>query len=210
VLKIRLVGLLCSLTLLATPAASNAQTLAVDAAPVPEVEPAQQPQPPAQQPQAQQPQAQQPQTPPGSARPTVAAQYSDAYMTRRKIHLYASFATAPLFVTQFIIGEKLFDDSGSDGMRGLHSAIGVGIGTLFAVNTVTGVWNLWEARHDPKGRNRRLIHGLSMLGADAGFLATGLLAPGDEGGGNRSLHRTVALTSMGVAAGSYVYMLLTR
>jgi hypothetical protein len=92
----------------------------------------------------------------------------------------------------------------------LHSAIGVGIGGLFAVNTVTGVWNLWEARHDPNGRRRRLIHGISMLGADAGFVATGLLAPGDEGGGSRSTHRTVALTSMGVAAGSYVYMLLTR
>jgi hypothetical protein len=74
------------------------------------------------------------------------------------------------------------------------------------------VWNLWEARHDPNGRRRRLIHGIAMLGADAGFVATGLTAPGHEGegGGDRSLHRSLAITSMGVAAGSYVYMLLTR
>jgi hypothetical protein len=195
VLKIQLVGLvLWALVLLSLPAPAMAQTAALDAAPA--AVPA-----PAEQPQAQ---------PPASPRPTVAAEYSDAYVTRRKIHFYASFATAPLFVTQYILGQKLYDEDGSGGVRDAHSAIGIGIGTLFAVNTVTGVWNLWEARHDPNGRRRRLIHGLSMLGADAGFVATGLLAPGHEGGGDRSLHRTVALTSMGVAAGSYVYMLLTR
>ena len=197
-LKMRLVGLMCALTLLSIPTTSTAQAIAaLDVAPAAELEPVQQPQPQAQ---------------PASPRPTVAAEYSDAYVKRRKIHLYASFATAPLFVAQYIVGEKLYTEGGSDGARGAHSALGVGIGALFGVNTVTGVWNLWEARHDPNGRRRRLIHGLSMLGTDAGFVATGLLAPGHEGGdqGSRSAHRTVALTSMGVAAGSYVYMLLTR
>ncbi|HVG56609.1 MAG TPA: hypothetical protein VM846_19370 [Vicinamibacterales bacterium] len=192
---LRLVGLMCALALLSTPAASMAQTI-TDGAPALDLE------------QALQQQAQQPQAQPTQPRPTVAAEYSDAYVTRRKIHLYASLATAPLFVTQYILGEKLDDASGTGGSRGAHSAVGVGIGALFGVNTVTGVWNLWEARHDPKGRRRRLIHGLSMLGADAGFVATGLLAP--ENGGSSTTHRTVALTSMGVAAGSYVYMLLTR
>ena len=199
-LKMRLVGLMCALTLLSIPTTSTAQAIAaLDVAPAAELEPVQQPQP-------------QPQAQPASPRPTVAAEYSDAYVKRRKIHLYASFATAPLFVAQYIVGEKLYTEGGSDGARGAHSALGVGIGALFGVNTVTGVWNLWEARHDPNGRRRRLIHGLSMLGTDAGFVATGLLAPGHEGGdqGSRSAHRTVALTSMGVAAGSYVYMLLTR
>ena len=208
-LKMRLVGLMCAVALVATPAVSMAQTNARDEAPVPELEPLQQtPAQPAQQ--TPPPPAQQPQAQPASPRPTVVANYSDAYVTRRKIHLYASFATAPLFVAQYFVGQKLYDEGGSDGARGAHSALGVGIGALFGVNTVTGVWNLWEARHDPNGRRRRLIHGISMLGADAGFVATGLLAPGDEGGGSRSTHRAVALTSMGVAAGSYVYMLLTR
>jgi hypothetical protein len=197
VLKIRLVGLVCALSLLSMPAVSMAQATGQDAAPAPEPE------------QAQQPQNQQQAQPPASPRPTVVADYSDAYVTRRKIHFYASLATAPLFVSQYIVGEKLDDDGGN---RGLHSALGVGIGSLFAVNTVTGVWNLWEARHDPNGRRRRLIHGLTMLGADVGFVATGLLAPDNDDGGHSdsSTHRTLAITSMGVAAGSYVYMLLTR
>ena len=49
-----------------------------------------------------------------------------------------------------------------------------------------------------------------MLGADAGFVATALLAPGDDGGGNKTAHRAVALTSIGVATASYLFMLLTR
>jgi hypothetical protein len=55
-----------------------------------------------------------------------------------------------------------------------------------------------------------------MLGADAGFVATAALAPGDDergqirSMGRRSTHRTVALTSMGVAAASYIYMLFAR
>ena len=208
-LKLRLVAVLYTATLLSLPAAVMAQTAALDAAPALELEQAQ-----PQQAQTQQPPAQQPQAQPASPRPIVAAEYSDAYVMRRKIHLYASLATAPLFVTQYIIGEKLYNEGGSDGLRGAHSAIGVGIGALFGINTVTGAWNLWEARRDPNGRRRRLIHGISMLGADAGFLATGMTAPGREferdGGGNRSLHRSLAFTSMGVAAGSYVYMLLTR
>lgn len=208
-LTIRLVGLMCAMTLLSMPAASMAQGITEDAA----VTLAQQPQGDQAQAQPPQAQAQPPQAQPASPRPTVAAEYSDAYVKRRKIHLYASFATAPLFVTQLIVGQKLYDgNNGSDGMRGLHSALGAGIGGLFAVDSVTGVWNLWEARHDPNGRRRRLIHGIAMLGADAGFVATGLTAPGHEreGGGDRSLHRSLAITSMGVAAGSYVYMLLTR
>src|SRR5690349_2982671 len=80
-----------------------------------------------------------------AARPTVASDYSDAYEVRRKIHVYSSLATLPLFATQFVIGDKLYDGGGSSGMRTAHTAVGVGIGTLFGVNTVTGVWNMWEA-----------------------------------------------------------------
>jgi hypothetical protein len=138
--------------------------------------------------------------------------YSDGYNTRRKIHMAASWATLPLFVGQYIAGQKLYDGTGSSSAKSWHGALAGGVAALFAVNTVTGVWNLWEARQDPNGKTRRLVHGLLMLGADAGFVATGLMAPDDdgEGGGDRSAHRTVAITSMGVAAGSYLFMLFTR
>lgn len=145
----------------------------------------------------------------GSPR-TVAFEYSDAYAVRRKIHVYASLATLPLFVTEGILGSKLYDGEASDSVRSAHSAVAGGIGVLFGVNTVTGVWNMWEARKDPNGKKRRLIHGLSMLGADVGFVATGMLAPEHDEEGNKSLHRNVALTSIGIATGSYLYMLFTR
>jgi hypothetical protein len=38
-----------------------------------------------------------------------------------------------------------------------------------------------------------------------------MLTPDDDGGdSNRSLHRNVALTSMAIATGSYLYMVFTR
>jgi hypothetical protein len=139
----------------------------------------------------------------------VAFEYSEGYQKRRKIHVYASFAMLPLFVTQFALGNSLWDNS-TEGKKTAHAIVGSGIGVLFGLNTVTGVWNLWEGRKNPEGRARRLTHGLLMLGADAGFFATALLRPGDDGSGDRDTHRAVALTSMGVATASYLFMLLTR
>jgi hypothetical protein len=143
-------------------------------------------------------------------RPRPAAfEYSEGYQTRRKIHVYASLAMLPLFVTQFALGNSLWDNS-TEGKRTAHAVVGSSIGVLFGLNTVTGVWNLWEGRKNPVGKTRRLTHGLLMLGADAGFFATALLAPGDGGEGDRDTHRAVALTSMGVATASYLFMLFTR
>ena len=149
------------------------------------------------------------QDPPAQRPRPVAFEYSDAYHTRRKIHVYASIAMLPLFVTQFALGDSLYTES-TDGKRTAHAIVGSSIGVLFGLNTVTGVWNMWEGRKDPAGRTRRLAHGIMMLAADAGFVATALLAPGDDGGGNRSTHRAVAITSMSVATASYLMMLLTR
>lgn len=139
-----------------------------------------------------------------------AFEYSHGYEVRRKIHVVASIATLPLFVTQVALGQKLYA-SGGDSVRSAHLAVAGGVAALFGINTVTGVWNLWEGRKNPTHRGRRLAHGLMMLGADAGFVATGLLAP-DRDDPNRyldrrSTHRAVALTSMGVATASYLMML---
>lgn len=145
-----------------------------------------------------------------SPRPT-AFEYSDAYNVRRKIHFYASFATIPLFVTQYVLGDKLYDGTSGGSTKSAHSAVAGGMAALFGVNTVTGVWNMWESRKDPNAGKKRFVHGFLMLGADVGFVATGMLAPDDEGGGdNRSTHRTVAITSMAVATASYLIMLIGR
>jgi hypothetical protein len=151
-----------------------------------------------------------------SAPPRVAAvEYSDAYKMRAKIHKYASYAMLPLFGTELLIGQSLYNNGGG-GKRGAHLAVGTGIGVLFGVNTVTGAWNLWEARKDPNGRGRRVAHGLLMMAADAGFFATAATGPGHEGfergqfeggGGSKSTHRAIAVTSMGLATAGYLIML---
>jgi hypothetical protein len=139
----------------------------------------------------------------------AAVEYSHGYEVRAKVHKYASIAMLPLFATDVALGQSLYTSS-TDTKRSAHVAVGAGIGGLFAVNTVTGVWNLLEARKDPNKRGLRMLHGLLMLGADAGFLATGAMAPENEHGrsttftADRNTHRAVALTSMGVATAGYL------
>ena len=146
-----------------------------------------------------------------AAPPPKAFEYSDAYHTRAKIHKYASFATLPLFVTEGFLGQSLYNDPTS-GKKTAHLAVATGIGTLFGINTVTGVWNLVEARQDPNHAGRRWVHGLLMLGADAGFLATAATGPGGEhrfevDDGSRSTHRALAFTSISMATAGYLVML---
>jgi len=146
-----------------------------------------------------------------AAPPPKAFEYSDAYHTRAKIHKYASFATLPLFVTEGFLGQSLYDDPTS-GKKTAHLAVATGIGTLFGINTVTGVWNLVEARKDPNHAGRRWVHGLLMLGADAGFLATAATGPGGDEGfsvddGSRNTHRALAFTSISMATAGYLVML---
>lgn len=150
---------------------------------------------------------------PAAQSPAPVAQpieYSHAYKTRLKIHKVASFAMLPLFGTELVLGQSIYDGDGSGGAKDAHVAVGAGIGVLFGVNTVTGVWNLWESRKDPHGRTRRVVHSLLMLAADAGFTATAALAPDSDRGDfrdDRSAHRTAAITSIGLATAGYLLML---
>ena len=140
--------------------------------------------------------------------PPVAIEYSDAYRLRAKIHKMSSLATIPLFVTEGFLGQSLYSNP-SDGKKQAHLAVAGGIGALFGVNTVTGVWNLIDSRKDPHHRGRRIAHSLLMMGADAGFLATAATGPGNQGGnqGSRSTHRAIAFTSIGMASAGYLIML---
>lgn len=147
-------------------------------------------------------------------------EYSDAYYTRLKIHKIASYATLPLFIAEYFIGQSLYNnpDSASRSLRGWHNHIALAIGALFTVNTVTGVANLWAGRKDPHGRARRYIHGISMLVADAGFVATALMTPSRtyrRSGGtldqsSASLHKGIAIGSMSLSLASYLMMLIWK
>ena len=110
-----------------------------------------------------------------------------------------------------ILNGQRTGDFASSGTRSAHKLVAGGLGVLFAVNSVTGVWNMIEARHDPSGRTRRNLHGLSMLLADAGFLYTASLAGAareSQDGANR--HRNAALASIGVATASTLMMWLWK
>lgn len=148
-------------------------------------------------------------TPRVARRPTV-VEYSDWYERRLTIHKWASYATLPLFAFQYVAGKQLYDkstDAPAWAKTG-HGAAATGIAVLFTVNTVTGVWNLWDARKDPEGRKSRTAHAVLMLAADAGFTATGILAEkAERSADNRRLHRNIAISSMAVATVSYLMML---
>jgi hypothetical protein len=111
-----------------------------------------------------------------SPAPRVAAvEYSDAYKTRAKIHKYASFATLPLFAAELWLGQSVYNNATfqDQGERTAHIVVGTGIIGLFGVNTVTGAWNLWEARKDRNGRTRsthRAIAITSIVAATTGYL----------------------------------------
>lgn len=152
-----------------------------------------------------------------------AIEYSDAYGTRLAIHRIASYTEIPLFVAEYLLGEKLLSDQrnglnrgGEDGgsssnVRGIHGGVAAGLGVLFAVNTITGGWNLYDSRHDSSGRTRRWVHTITMLAADAGFLWTASSAEGAarSNTGART-HRSRAVFSMSLATASTLMMWLWK
>lgn len=153
---------------------------------------------------------------PDQAPAPVAFEYSDAYRKRDRIHHLASYATLPLFAAQIYTGQKLFNDpaNATPGLRHLHGTLSIAITGLFAVNSVTGVWNLVEARNDPHGSFRRTMHGVLMLVADAGFFATALDRPNGRRASDAATfapkanqHLALAYTSLSVATVGYLLML---
>lgn len=144
-----------------------------------------------------------------------AIEHSDFYYTRLTVHRIASYAIIPLFVTEFALGQSLYrNPPGSSSTRTAHSAAAIGVISLFGLNTVTGLWNLWDSRRDGTGRARRYLHAALMLASDAGFVAAEASAPGRRRAvrdpASRTRHRTIALASMGVALTGYGMMLVWK
>lgn len=144
------------------------------------------------------------------AKRTQSVDYSARYYRRLDIHRKASTLIIPLFALQMVAGSQLWDKS-TDAPQWAkvgHRIGATGVAALFVGNLVTGVPNLIVGYKDPKDRGRRLFHASLMLAASAGFTATGLLAERAEGNPDaRTLHRTVAYSSMGVATVAYLSML---
>jgi hypothetical protein len=147
---------------------------------------------------------------PRSARPR-AIEYSDWYYRRLTMHRIASYAELPLFAGEYVLGEQLLSDqrhgTRPSGLVTAHVMVATGLGALFAFNTVTGGWNLWEARKDPAGRTRRTLHTILMLVADAGFFATAAAGgSAKQSISNAQLHQNLAVASMGVGAAGTIMM----
>ncbi len=142
-----------------------------------------------------------------------AIEYSDWYGRRLTIHRIGSYLSLPLFATEYWLGNKLMNDlEVKSWVRPMHGTVAGAIGVLFGVNTVTGLWNLYDSRNDPNDRTRKIVHTVGMLAADAGFLVTASLAEDDGGeggsysGNSAQNHRNAALVSIGLASASTVMM----
>lgn len=154
--------------------------------------------------------------PPTTAATTVrpkSIEYSDAYYTRLTIHRIGSYAMLPLFGAEYLLGERLLTSPSPESwLKPTHLGVALGIGALFTSNTVTGLWNLWDSRHDPNDRGRRLVHSGLLLSSEAGFLLASSVVGGNDGRGssNRTLHKNIALGSMAVSTIGTAIMWLRR
>lgn len=139
---------------------------------------------------------------------------SDWYERRLRIHRYGAYATIPLFAFQAAAGNELYHKGGAaDGWaKNGHRVGATALATVFGLNTVTGLWNLWDSRAVEQGRTRRTIHTLLMLASDAGFAYAGIKLSEDaeESSDARRRHRNTAYASMGVAVTGAGMMFLWR
>ena len=135
---------------------------------------------------------------------------SEWYSRRLTLHRYAAYAALPVFAFQYAAGERLYKYS-NDAPQWAKTGHRVGataLAGIFGINTVTGAWNWWDSRSVNKGFVLRTVHALSLLGADAAFTYAGvkLSDEAENSAEKRQLHRTVALTAIGVSTVSGVAM----
>jgi hypothetical protein len=154
--------------------------------------------------------AQQDTTPRRRAR---AIEVGEWYHRRLVVHKALSYAMLPVFAAQYIAGNELYDEDQGKGpapgwARPVHQVGAASVAGIFGVNTVTGLWNLWDSRHVEDHRWLRVTHSLVMLGADAAFAYTGIKLSSEaaNNGAARRQHRQVALYAIGVSVGSGVAM----
>ncbi|MEP6999675.1 MAG: hypothetical protein ABI969_04305 [bacterium] len=127
---------------------------------------------------------------------------SEWYERRLRIHRYAAYSIIPLFAMQAVAGNQIFPDpqNAPDWAKTTHRVGATSLAGVFTVNTVTGLWNLWDSRHAPGG-TRRTVHALFMLASDAGFTYAGarLSDQAETNVDKRREHRKWAYGSMATA-----------
>ena len=145
---------------------------------------------------------------------TRAVEYSQGYQTRLKIHRALSYTIIPLFIGSYVTGDQILRHrSNPPGWASaLHKPFAIATGAVFTVNTVTGLWNLWDSRKNPQGQVKRTVHSLLFMAATAGFTYAGTSLARDAV--NREdrnrFHRQVAVASMGVSMVSWGMMVFFK
>jgi hypothetical protein len=142
-----------------------------------------------------------------------AVEVSEWYGRRLTIHRRLSYAILPVFATQYIAGTQLYNAQRDailppSWARPVHKAGAFTVAGIFGVNTVTGVWNLWDSRHTAEHRWLRYSHALVMMGSEAAFTYTGVKLSQDAKHDfrKRDEHRRVALYAIGATTLSGVVM----
>lgn len=141
-----------------------------------------------------------------------AVEYSDWYYRRLQVHRWGSWLELPVFGTEYWLGQKLINDVQlANWVKPTHAGVAGVLGGLFTINTVTGVWNLYESRNSTEDRALVWTHSALMLASDAGFAITGAIGhrarfPGSD----RTAHRNIAIASMGLATAGTVLMWIKR
>ncbi|MEP6730581.1 MAG: hypothetical protein ABJE10_08080 [bacterium] len=132
-----------------------------------------------------------------------AIEVGEWYARRLRIHRLGSYAIYPLFALQAIAGNQIFKDprSAPEWAKTSHRVGATGLATVFTLNTVTGLWNLWDSRSVSQDRARRTTHALLMLTSDAGFTYAGLRLSdqAENSVDKRREHRLWAYGSMATA-----------
>jgi hypothetical protein len=139
-----------------------------------------------------------------------AVEYSEWYNRRLTIHRWSSYTMLPLFAGNYITGQQLLSKGNQAPTWAIdtHGPLATGVTALFTINTITGLWNLWDGRADPAARGWRVAHALLMLGGDAGFTTAGILSSqAKRSYDKRLLHERIALVSIGASTLGYVMML---
>lgn len=149
--------------------------------------------------------------PDDTVRRRKAVDLSDAYYQRLTIHRWASYAVLPLFAAEYVVGDRLMARGVpiANWVKPTHIGLAAGISGLFAINTVTGGWNLVEG-WSQFGDRRPLVvaHTVLMLAADGGFAGASLLVHNRVTAERQ--HRAIAVASMGAATVSTVMMWIAK
>lgn len=141
-----------------------------------------------------------------------AVEYSDWYYRRLQVHRWGSWIELPVFGTEYWLGQKLINDVQlANWVKPAHGAVAGVLGGLFAVNTITGLWNLYDSRNDTEDRGLIWTHSALMLASDAGFAITGAIGHHARfPGANRTAHRNIAIASMSLATAGTLLMWIKR